>query len=101
MKNTDYFELRRLSGDVVYEFDRQEKNGSFGYKRRDKDLWIVYDENYGWIAAGAETGEVQGRSWDILPVDQNVEYPPAGIWVSRKGIKSFVYELVYSLEKNS
>ncbi|QIR35994.1 hypothetical protein HCG51_03950 [Tolypothrix sp. PCC 7910] len=91
----EYFELHRLSDDLVYEFDRrQREDATFAYQRRDQDLWIIFKPDYGWIAYNEATHEVQGRPWDVLPQHQG-DHPPPGIWVSRKGTKSYVYELKY------
>ena len=38
---------------------------------------------------------ILGRPWDVLPSEQG-DAPPEGIWVSRKGPKSYVYDLVYT-----
>ena len=93
--NHDYFELRRRSDNLVYQFDRTPlADGQIGYKRRDRDLWIVYRPTLGWVALNEESGLVGGRLWDVLPADQG-DHPPAGDWVSKKGAKSYVYELVY------
>lgn len=96
MSNHDYFELRRKSDDLIYQFDRlQHADGRFGYKRRDQDLWIFFMPEWGWMAWDEETQTVSGRPWNVLPKDQQEDHPPAGEWVSKKGIKSYVYELVY------
>jgi hypothetical protein len=93
--NHDYFELRRKSDDLVYQFDRaQRADGQIGYKRRDRDLWIVHRPTLGWVALYEESGLMSGRPWDVLPADQG-DHPPPGDWVSKKGAKSYVYELVY------
>jgi hypothetical protein len=91
----EYFELHRLSDDLVYGFDRrQREDGTFAYQRRDQDLWIIFKSDYGWVAYNETTHEVQGRPWDMLPQHQE-NHPPPGIWVSRKGARSYVYELKY------
>ncbi|MEM8801694.1 MAG: hypothetical protein AAGF55_04090 [Pseudomonadota bacterium] len=38
--------------------------------------------------------EVFGRPWNLPPKDQG-RAPPEGVWVSRKGAKAYVYDLVY------
>lgn len=91
MSSHDTFELRRQSDGQVYRFERQPEGG---YKRRDKDLWIVRRPDWGWISADPETGAITGRPWNVLPADQG-DHPPEGDWVSRKGEKSYVYALVY------
>ncbi|MBP9812407.1 hypothetical protein KBC86_03420 [Candidatus Gracilibacteria bacterium] len=92
-----YFELLRQSDDLVYQFDRRiGEDGEIGYKRRDQDLWITYrGEKLGWVAYDEESGEVRGRPWNLYPENQNPDYPPEGEWVSKKGIKSYVYILKY------
>ncbi len=96
MDNYDCFELRRLSDDLVYTFDRMTRaDGTTGYKRRDGDYWIVFSSGFGWIAVGDEPGGIAGRSWTVLPKDQ-ADHPPEGEWVSKKGVKSYVYRLVYT-----
>ena len=96
MENYNYFELHRLSDNLVYQFDRKElSNGKIAYKRRDQDLWINYKPELGWIAYDEENQELYGRSWNVLPENQHKDHPPEGIWVSRKDIKSYVYELKY------
>jgi hypothetical protein len=55
MANFDYIELRRQGDDLVYQFDRREReNGAVGYKRRDAEHWIVFDQDFGWVARLAE-----------------------------------------------
>jgi hypothetical protein len=95
MPDYQYFELRRLSDGLVYQFDRMPlPNGQVGYKRLDRDLWIVYKSNLGWVALDEGSGTVAGRPWNILPQEQG-DHPPEGEWVSKKGVKSYVYELKY------
>jgi hypothetical protein len=96
MPDHNYFELRRLSDDLVYQFDRlQYTDGQIGYKRRDQDLWILFKHELGWVAWDEDTQTVSGRPWNVLPKDQQDDHPPEGEWVSKKGVKSYVYELIY------
>jgi hypothetical protein len=91
----DRFELRRLSDDLVYVFVRSRRpDGSAGYKRADGDHWIVHKPDRGWIAWDEASQSCMGRSWNVLPQQQE-DFPPEGDWVSRKGSKSYVYALVY------
>ncbi|MEO9903018.1 hypothetical protein [Nisaea sp.] len=100
MDGFKYFELIRLSDDLVYQFDFQEKSdGVFGYKRRDQDLWITHQVDLGWVAFDQESNAILGKPWETLPGDQSLSHPPEGIWVSRKGSKSYVYELRYLKSK--
>ncbi len=100
MKNYDYFELHRQSDDLIYQFDRKlNSDGEFGYKRRDQDLWITWKYEFGWIAFDEESQSITGRAWEVMPEAQ-IDHPPEGIWVSKKGIKSYVYELKYTEPKD-
>ena len=73
-----YFELRRLSSDVIYQFDRAHMpNGDIGYKRRDRDLWIVWKADLGWVAYDDASDTVMGRPWHVLPQHQS-DHPPEG-----------------------
>ena len=95
MARHDRFELRRQSDELVYSFVRTtDPRGGMAYQRRDLNVWIRRDPRLGWIAWDDETQTCTGRPWDVLPQDQG-EHPPEGVWVSRKGPKSYVYELVY------
>lgn len=96
----NYFELQRRIDDLVYEFDFKERSDWVRwYCRRDQDLWITYRNELGWVMYDDIDNEVQWIPWDI-PVDkQTSEYPPEGVWVSRKGAKSYVYDLVFASKK--
>jgi hypothetical protein len=97
MSSHDYFELRRLSDDLVYQFDRTPRaDGQVAYKRRDQDLWIIFKPELGWVAYDEASQTLMGRSWNVLPKDQG-DYPPEDEWVSKKGVKSYVYELTYCI----
>ncbi len=89
------FELRRQIDNLVYTFEsKRDDEGRIAFKRTDGDYWIVRHPRLGWIAGDINSDEVFGRPWEVLASDQG-ERPPEGIWVSRKGIKSYVYDLVY------
>lgn len=95
MKKYISFELRRLSDELVYRFDLADlPGGAIGYKRQDQDLWITFHDGLGWVAYDEETKSVMGRPWNTMPEHQN-DYPPEGEWVSKKGVKSYVYDLKY------
>lgn len=89
------FELRRQVDGLVYRFDRStDALNRVGFKRSDGNYWIIWHEKLFWIAASWEDQEVFGRPWDQLS-SQSPVAPPEGIWVSRKGAKSYVYDLIY------
>lgn len=81
------FELRRQIDGLVYRFDRV----GDAYRRADRDLWITKHPDHGWVAWDDDHG-LTGRPWAAAG---HGEGPPEGIWVSRKGPKSYVYDLVY------
>ena len=89
------FELRRRLDGLVYRFHRDTgPDGQPAYRREDADLWIVRSDAWGWIAVLPEDGAIAGRPWETLPHEQG-DAPPEGVWVSRKGDKSYVYDLVH------
>lgn len=95
MSNYEHFELRRMSDDLIYQFDRKHMpDGQIGYQRRDAELWIVFRAGWGWVAYDEDSQSLTGRLWNIPPQDQG-DHPPEGEWVSKKGAKSYVYELKY------
>jgi hypothetical protein len=90
------FELRRQSDDLVYSFTRKLRpDGETGYQRSDRDVWIVFRPDFGWIALGDDNHSITGIAWGLRPKDQSADFPPEGDWVSKKGPKSYVYQLVY------
>ncbi len=90
------FELRRQVDGLVYRFHRDTTtDGTPGYRREDRDLWILWTKDRGWVSLMPETGALSGLPWEVTREEQNQEAPPEGIWVSRKGEKSYVYDLVY------
>ena len=80
---------------MVYRFARSiDRRGEPAWRRQDLDVWIRRDAELGWIAWDEESQACTGRPWDVLAKDQG-DHPPEGVWVSRKGPKSYVYDLVY------
>lgn len=89
------FEMCRQSDDLVYSFVRkQDASGRNAYQRQDKDIWVSYRQEWGWVIWDDENDTCLGRPWSILPHEQG-DHPPEGDWVSRKGSKSYVYTMVY------
>lgn len=82
------FRLERQSDDLVYHFDLQDCGG---YLRRDRPIWIRFRPTHGWCAWGPEG--LSGRPWEADPF---APAPPEGVWLSRKGAKSYVYNLIHS-----
>ena len=95
VQNWQRFELRRQSDDLIYVFVRNTRpDGTVGYQRQDQDFWIEHRPDWGWVAWDTVSQSCNGRPWNVLPADQG-DHPPEGDWVSRKGVKSYVYSLVY------
>jgi hypothetical protein len=91
-----FIEMRRLSDSAVYRFHPApaDDSGSPRFKRADKDVWMRRDADFGWIIWDGTDQTLMSRPWDIALKDQ-CETPPPGVWVSRKGANSYVYELVF------
>jgi len=95
MSSRERLELHRLSDGLKHRFRRERRaDGSVGYKREDEDLWILRLPSLGWVTVDEPTGAITGRPWQSLPQEQS-DFPPEGEWVSKKGVKSYVYELRY------
>lgn len=94
-RHPSMFVLKRQSDGLLYHFERTPgPDGQIGFKRRDGDHWIIWHEELRWIAGAWDSDEVYGRPWDQL-ARQSKAAPPEGIWVSRKGPKSYVYDLIH------
>jgi hypothetical protein len=89
-----HIDMRRLSDGAIYRFDAAgpDDNGLPRFKRADKDVWIRRDADFGWIIWDATDATLMSRPWDVAVKDQGAT-PPEGVWVSRKGANSFVYEM--------
>jgi hypothetical protein len=67
--------------------------GAPRWVRDDQAVLIRFVVQLGWAACDAVTGEVTGVPWAVPLADQSPDQPPQGAWVSRKGDKSYLYEL--------
>lgn len=63
------------------------------WRRTDRDLRLQWTRPTGWHVAD-EAGAVLSRPWEVEKERQD-GLPPEGIWVSRKGAKSYVYSLAW------
>jgi hypothetical protein len=79
--------VRRGDG-LTYEFQR-DADGS--YRRTDAELFCRRLPGFGWCVVDSN-GVVLSRPFDDPGLG---EVPPEGVWVSRKGDTSYVYELVF------
>jgi hypothetical protein len=86
-------EFRRKMDGVVYLFHRCEDLPSgTSWKRVDEDVWVTRLPGFGWVTIDGD-GTINGRPWSVA-TDQG-DVPPSGEWVSKKGDKSYVYNVVY------
>lgn len=82
--------VRRVDGST-YEFVRDGEAGGFpSYRRVDLDIRCCRLPDYGWVVC-TESGVVSARPFDDAGRD---DLPPEGVWVSRKGERSYVYDLI-------
>lgn len=95
--SSQHFTLRSLTEGRIYTFSLW--NGppfkSPIFARTDNcNIKVVFDDDFGWIVRNLNNpSELLGRPWDTPFAQQDSRYPPEGIWVSRKGPKSYVYEM--------
>lgn len=83
--------IRRMDG-LIYRF-AADPNAARVYRRADRpDLAITWEDVLGWVMRDPLTGALTGRVWDIDAADQPAE-PPATVWVTAKGDKSYIYDL--------
>ena len=89
-----HIDMRRLSDGAIYRFETAppDDNGFPRFKRADKEVWLRRDAEFGWIVFDETDGALMSRPWDVAPKHQGAA-PPQGVWVSRKGANSFVYEM--------
>ena len=65
------------------------------YERADGAVQIVFASRFGWYTWNFQDRSLSGHAWDV-PVEEQGDCPPERVWVSLKGIKSYVYELRYA-----
>lgn len=61
------------------------------WRRTDLDLVLQWHWTVGWHVAD-QANTILSRPWDVAKEQQDA-LPPLGVWVSRKGAKSYVYAL--------
>ena len=84
-------ELHRCIDNLIYKYEPSGlRNDRPCWRRIDIELHLHWSERRGWVITDAE-GTVLGLPWDVGKDEQGA-IPPDGVWVSRKGPKSYVYE---------
>lgn len=92
--NRRSFEFRRVIDNFVYRYKPCDPfHGQLAWKREDIDLWVTKVNERGWVCVNVAQ-EILAFPCSVA-VETSGSVPPAGIWVSLKGDKSYVYELVY------
>ena len=82
--------VRRVDG-LIYEFAIDgDAHGFPSYKRVDSDIWCQRLPTFGWAVCDA-SGAVSSRPFDDAG---HGDLPPEGVWVSYKGDRSYVYDLI-------
>jgi hypothetical protein len=83
--------FKRLVDHLTYDFTLEAApvHGHPSYRRVDLGVWCRWIPGFGWSVVGAD-GTVTSRPFDDPGLG---ELPPTGTWVSRKGDRSYVYEL--------
>lgn len=93
-------EFQRDIDGLTYSFKPDgERNGKPKWRRIDLDLELHWSDDWGWIVTD-EAENLLSLSWD-KGRDQQGNTPPDGVWVSRKGSKSYVYSLRYAGTRKS
>lgn len=88
------FKFNRCIDSVVYYFERcKDRNSYPSWKRVDMDIWLTYIPRKGWCTVDSNNN-VNGKPWDFEVTEQGT-LPPECVWVSKKGNKSYVYDLVH------
>ena len=89
------FDFRRRIDGLTYHFHScGPQNGKPAWKRVDYAVWLIWLDEIGWCSVDAER-QINGVPWGI-PASQQGDVPPSGEWVSKKGDKSYVYDLVFT-----
>lgn len=87
------FEFRRLLDGLTYRFEpTSDRDHAPQWRRPGSGLSLAWSEDRGWSIRDHE-GTLLGLPWNASPKDRSA-LPPQGIWVSRKGDRSYVYEAV-------
>ncbi|KIX92679.1 uncharacterized protein Z520_11531 [Fonsecaea multimorphosa CBS 102226] len=94
------FRFRRPLDGLAYEFHLEGGTAKESvYVRSDSAVRMIYDREFGWSIwddpdAESASRMLLGRVWEV-PVKDQGDQPPEGVWVSRKADKSYVYILEY------
>lgn len=94
MSSTDLiFEFRRRLDGVTYRFTpAPSESGRPAWRRTASPLSLAWTPERGWTVSD-EHGVVLSAPWDVDRMAQG-PLPPETVWVSRKGDKAYVYDLV-------
>ncbi|MEH3142375.1 MAG: hypothetical protein PGN37_19800 [Mycobacterium kyogaense] len=83
--------VRRVDG-VTYDFVRDgQACGYPSFRRAGTDLWCRRLPDFGWAVCD-EAASVSSRPFGDAG---RGDLPPEGVWVSYKGDRSYVYDLIH------
>ncbi|OAP64201.1 hypothetical protein AYL99_00173 [Fonsecaea erecta] len=99
MENSPKFGLRRPLDGLTYKFHLEGGDAKESvYVRSDSAVKMIFDRDFGWSIWDdpdlSASRTLLGRVWDVPVINQG-DRPPEGVWVSRKADKSYVYILEY------
>lgn len=87
------FYFRRRVDGLVYQFNPSPPvNGRSAWKREDLDLWVTQNSRLDWVCID-EKGFVLAIPWQFELKQSSL--PPSGEWISKKGDRSYAYDLVF------
>lgn len=87
-------EFRRQSDATSYRFVPSAPVANRpAWQRTDGVVRLLYPDDHGWVTVN-EQMEINGIPWAVPPSQQGA-LPPTGPWISRKGDKSCVYEILF------
>ncbi|WP_082718582.1 MULTISPECIES: O-methyltransferase [unclassified Sphingobium] len=86
--------FRREEDGLIYRFAPAGMiEGRPIWRRTDRDLRLQWSRPMGWHVTD-KAGAMLSRPWEVEK-ERQAGLPPEGIWVSRKGAKSYVYNLAW------
>ncbi|MCX5197152.1 hypothetical protein OOK31_25190 [Streptomyces sp. NBC_00249] len=87
--------VRHVDG-LRHRFERDgERHDRPAYRRTDGQVWCVWGPDEGWhceIAGGLVTAHPLNAAGDV-DLDRDAPEPPATVWRSFKGDRSYLYDL--------
>lgn len=91
------FKFKKNLGETAYVFSLDgEYNGRSKWKRKDKNVVVVFIDHIGWCILDENLNQV---GWPFAEIrDMKSKTPPEGKWISWKEGKSYTYDLIMENE---